>query len=262
MHAASFEARVLTNAVDVEPIHLLTVLWDANTPAPAAGQFYMLRAWGDEEAPLLSRPISVHSFDAQSGALAFLYEVKGKGTQKLAALTAGDTVRLTGPAGNGFPVEMLAALQKPIALVGGGVGVAPLQQLAKELFDRGASVHFYGGYRSLTFGVEEITPLCERVEVATETGASGYKGFVTDLLDPTLYGAVCTCGPEIMMQKIARVCMEKSVPVYVSREAIMACGLGACLGCTCKTSAANGEKPVSVCKDGPVFEGSVFYEFH
>ena len=83
----------------------------------------------------------------------------------------------------------------------------------------------------------------------------GHHGFVTDLLDPEQFDVVYTCGPEIMMEKVARMCLAKGVRVYVSKEAKMACGLGACLGCTCKSK--NGG--VSVCKDGPVFEGSVFY---
>lgn len=86
--------------------------------------------------------------------------------------------------------------------------------------------------------------------------ATGHHGFVTDLLDPAKYTAVCTCGPEIMMEKVAKMCLRAGVRVYVSREAKMACGVGACLGCTCKSK--NGG--VSVCKDGPVFEGSVLYE--
>ena len=79
---------------------------------------------------------------------------------------------------------------------------------------------------------------------------------MTDLLDPAKYTAVCTCGPEIMMEKVAKMCLRAGVRVYVSREAKMACGVGACLGCTCKSK--NGG--VSVCKDGAVFEGSVLYE--
>lgn len=264
MHAASFDAAVLSHVTECDSIRLLTVQWDDSTPAPKAGQFYMLRAWAHDEAPLLPRPISVHSFDAQSGALAFQYEVKGKGTEKIAALQEGDSLQITGPSGNGFPVEQLAqsakTADKPVALVGGGIGTAPLLQLARELTQQGAQVHFYGGYRTMAFGVDELLPLCERVEVATESGACGYKGYVTDLLDPRPYSAVCTCGPEIMMQKVARICAGAGVPVWVSKEAKMACGLGACLGCTCKASKKEGEKPVSVCKDGPVFEGGSVYE--
>ena len=105
MPAANYNAAVLANGAAGENVMLLTARWDETTPAPACGQFYMLRAWKAEEAPLLSRPISVHRFDREKKEISFLYEVRGTGTQKLAALRPGDTVALTGPSGRGFPVD-------------------------------------------------------------------------------------------------------------------------------------------------------------
>ena len=101
MPAANYNATVLANGAAGENVMLLTARWDETTPAPACGQFYMLRAWKAEEAPLLSRPISVHRFDREKKEISFLYEVRGTGTQKLAALRPGDTVALTGPSGRG-----------------------------------------------------------------------------------------------------------------------------------------------------------------
>ena len=92
MPAANYNAAVLANGAAGENVMLLTARWDETTPAPACGQFYMLRAWKAEEAPLLSRPISVHRFDREKKEISFLYEVRGTGTQKLAALRPGDTV--------------------------------------------------------------------------------------------------------------------------------------------------------------------------
>ncbi len=250
MRAANCEVIVLRNEQQAQNIFLLTALWDAATPAPKAGQFYMLRAWAADEAPILSRPISLHSFDEETKELCFLYEVKGQGTEKLAALGAGDRLQLTGPAGNGFPIE-----GKKVALAGGGIGTAPLLQLAKELKKSGAEVHFFAGFRDEPYRLAAFAAVCDNVQIATDTGRVGHHGFVTDLLDPEQFDVVYTCGPEIMMEKVARMCLAKGVRVYVSKEAKMACGLGACLGCTCKSK--NGG--VSVCKDGPVFEGSVFY---
>ena len=109
MPAANYNAAVLANGAAGENVMLLTARWDETTPAPACGQFYMLRAWKAEEAPLLSRPISVHRFDREKKEISFLYEVRGTGTQKLAALRPGDTVALTGPSGRGFPVDGAAA---------------------------------------------------------------------------------------------------------------------------------------------------------
>ena len=250
MPAQNFEALVLENRPLAEDIVLMTVQLPTTAAPCRAGQFYMLRAWGADEAPLLSRPISVHRFDAADRLVQFLYQVKGTGTQKLAALAAGDTLALTGPAGNGFAPEGKAAV-----LVGGGIGTAPLYQLARELAAAGVAVDAVLGFRDEPYRVEAFEQVCRRVSVATDTGRVGHKGFVTDLLRPADYDAVYICGPEVMMEKAARMALAAGVRTYVSKEAKMACGLGACLGCTCR--AKNGG--VSVCKDGPVFEGSVFY---
>ncbi len=261
--ASNFEANVISNYSEHEHVYLMSVQTDKRTNAvPLAGQFYMLRAWGVSEEPLLSRPISVHHYDTNTGRLSFLYEVKGTGTQKLAKLKKGEKLTLTGPLGNGFDTEKIvkAANGKPVAVVGGGIGVAPLHMLVAELKKKGADIVFYGGFRNFPFGIEKIMPLCVRVEVSTETGAAGYKGYVTDLIDPNLCGAACACGPEIMMKKTADIFMKNGVPVWVSKEEKMACGLGACLGCTCKSSKAHGEKPLCICKQGPVFEGGAVYD--
>ncbi len=263
MHARQFNSTVISNKCDVANIFLMSVKVNkSECDAPKAGQFYMLRCWAHDEMPTLSRPISVHDYDEDSGTIYFLYEVKGDGTNKISALKKGDTLALTGPLGNGFPLEKIkeTAADKPIAIVSGGIGVAPMRCLTKQLFNLGAQVHFYVGYRNFAFGTDDVIPHCERFEVATETGAVGYKGYVTDMLDPAMYGAVCVCGPDIMMQVTAKICADKGTPTWVSKEEKMACGLGACLGCTCKSSAKSGGKPLCVCKDGPVFEGSVAYD--
>ena len=151
---------------------------------------------------------------------------------------------------------VLGTLGGAVALVGGGIGTAPLLQLAAELAAQGVDVDLYAGFRDEPYRVDAFSAACRSVHIATDSGRHGHHGFVTDLLDPAKYTAVCTCGPEIMMEKVAKMCLRAGVRVYVSREAKMACGVGACLGCTCKSK--NGG--VSVCKDGPVFEGSVLYE--
>ena len=108
MNATSCKVTVLRQSTVAADIRCLTVQWpDASRPAKA-GQFFMLRAWAANETPILSRPISVHDFDAATGALTFLYQVKGEGTQKLAALKEGDTLTVTGPCGNGFDVAAIA----------------------------------------------------------------------------------------------------------------------------------------------------------
>ena len=172
MPAANYNAAVLANGAAGENVMLLTARWDETTPAPACGQFYMLRAWKAEEAPLLSRPISVHRFDREKKEISFLYEVRGTGTQKLAALRPGDTVALTGPSGRGFPVD--GTLGGAVALVGGGIGTAPLLQLAAELAAQGVDVDLYAGFRDEPYRVDAFSAACRSVHIATDSGRQSF----------------------------------------------------------------------------------------
>ena len=206
------------------------------------GQFYMLRAW--DTYPVLSRPISV--FDADGQTVSFLYKVIGKGTKMLSELEAGEEITLDGPHGNGFP-EL--AGKKKIALVGGGVGIAPLFLAAKtyKAADPEVQVDIYLGFSGEPILIDEYREVADNVTV-------NVGGFVTDDIDPCAYDAICTCGPGIMMKVLYEKCQKvgATAPLYVSMENRMACGIGACLVCTCKTSGGNKK----VCKDGPVFLGS------
>ena len=121
MRAACCEATVLRHEVIAEDIRLLTVLWPDREHIPHAGQFFTLRAWGADEAPFLSRPISVHKWDAETQTVEFLYAVVGEGTRKLTALMPGDSFQLTGPMGNGFDVADILSKYQKIAVVGGGL---------------------------------------------------------------------------------------------------------------------------------------------
>lgn len=254
MPAANYNATVLANGAAGENVMLLTARWDETTPAPACGQFYMLRAWKAEEAPLLSRPISVHRFDREKKEISFLYEVRGTGTQKLAALRPGDTVALTGPSGRGFPVD--GTLGGAVALVGGGIGTAPLLLLCKELCRAGVRPDLFVGFRDTTYGMDRFVPWCRDIYAATDSGKEGHHGLVTDLLDVSKYDIVLTCGPMVMMRGVAKLCAAAGVPCLASLEKKMACGLGACLGCTCHTKIG----PVTVCKDGPVFNAQEVFD--
>lgn len=196
------------------------------------GQFYMLRAW--DLYPLLSRPISIHDIGEDN--ISFLYKVVGEGTKILSNLKKDDAIKLEGPYGNGFP-----NVKGKVALVGGGMGVAPLYYTAKNI----KNTDVYMGFREEAILEEEFKKCCIEVNVAL-----GDK-FVTDILDTGKYDYILTCGPEKMMEKIVKMAEGTNTKVYVSIENKMACGVGACLVCTCKTT--NGNK--KACKDGPVFLG-------
>ncbi len=206
------------------------------------GQFYMLRAWNRQ--PFLSRPISIHNLDGEK--LEFLYEIRGEGTELLSQLKKDDNIELLGPLGNGFDIDNIKG---KVAIVAGGIGAAPMYYLAKEL--NNCEVDFYAGFRQRAYLVDEIKNIAKEAYISTDSGEYGHKGFITDIFESKKYDIIFSCGPSIMMDKVIRSSLMNNKKIYISQENHMACGIGACLGCTCKTN--SGMK--TVCKDGPVFKG-------
>ncbi|MCR3956618.1 MAG: dihydroorotate dehydrogenase electron transfer subunit [Gudongella sp.] len=202
------------------------------------GQFYMLRGWNGLD-PFLPRPISIA--DVEDGRLTLLYEVRGKGTHIISRLSVGDSLSVLGPLGNGF--ENLHGGR--LALVSGGIGIAPLLYLAKR---RESKVDLYSGFRSEPYFLDEFKPFVDEIRVSTEDGSFGHEGFVTELLSPETYDLVVSCGPMPMMEALADQCRDKT-ELMLSMESHMACGIGACLGCTVQTIRGMER----VCKEGPVF---------
>lgn len=209
--------------------------------APRMGQFYMVRAWASY--PVLSRPISV--FDCAEGSVSFLYKVVGKGTKLISRLGPGDEITLDGPYGNGWPV-----LEGKIALVGGGVGIAPMFLAAKQL-GGAADIDLYLGFSDSAVLQDEYRQVCRRLTV--DVG-----GFITDRVNPMDYDHILACGPQIMMRILYKKCADQGAGerLWVSLENRMACGMGACLVCTCKTAGGNKK----VCADGPVFPAREVFE--
>ncbi|WP_297435665.1 dihydroorotate dehydrogenase electron transfer subunit [uncultured Clostridium sp.] len=210
-----------------------------------AGQFYMLKG----ELAFLGRPISV--CEVEDDIIRFVYAVVGIGTKELEKMKVGSELKLIGPLGNGFDTQKEYGR---VAIVGGGIGVAPMLELAKQLKLNGIEkADFYGGFREDVYLTDEISNYVNETFIATNSGKHGEKGFVTDPLLRNIkqYDTVLCCGPEVMMKRVVEICKENSVNVYISMEKHMACGVGACLVCTCKTKSGNKR----VCKDGPVFNG-------
>ncbi len=203
------------------------------------GQFFMIKTL--DNSFLLPRPISVN--DVNKNEVTFLYRTEGTGTTKISTMRPGDELQLFGPLGNGFDVNKL---QGKIAVVGGGIGIAPLLYLIKQL---GKQADAYLGFKDCVYSVDEFEKYAGSMLIVTENGSEGIKGYVTDYIDYSKYDAVVTCGPEIMMSKIMNSCRENNVKCYVSLERRMACGMGVCLGCTVMTKSGNKR----ACKDGPVF---------
>jgi NAD(P)H-flavin reductase len=235
---------------------------DAEGPMPRAGQFYMLTGerWGGGEAerPFLPRAFSVAA--AESGAdgvrLEFLLDAVGPGTARLAELEPGEALHLTGPLGRPFsePTE-LAPRGAGAILVGGGIGIAPLAILRRELSARGVPQRVLLGFRDRAHsgGLELFS--CEEVRLASEDGHAGHQGYVTDLLSVLLEGddagsaAVYACGPPAMLEAVRELCADRGVAAELAMETPMACGFGSCFGCAIPLAAGGFMR---LCVDGPV----------
>jgi len=228
---------------------------DTVIPNPVAGQFFMLKAI--PSGVLLGRPISVYRYT--NDVISFLILQKGRGTAELCALRAGDKVHLVGPIGNTFPlpgsdlvVSHLSSMLCPslahprIALVGGGIGVAPVAGFAFEL--RPQSFDFYAAFRNGVYGLAGLEERASNLVVITESGEEGVKGMLPDAFSPQDYDLVYACGPTPMLRYIQKVCANTTL-AFISLEERMACGAGACLGCTIPTIHGNRR----CCVDGPVF---------
>lgn len=231
--------KVLSNAEVSRGVNQLYIEGDFKVKP---GQFYMLSALEGET--LLPRPISIYEVNEKG--IYFLYEVKGKGTKMLSKLHENDSIQLLGPLGNGYDIDKIRGR---VAIVTGGMGIAPMKQLVKNL--NNCEIDLYCGFRNDIYGIEGIKPYINNIYIATESGKIGHKGYVTEMLDVSKYNMVLSCGPEPMMLKLIKTCKTHEVPIYVSMERFMACGLGACLVCTCSTIYGNKR----TCKDGPVFLG-------
>jgi len=219
------------------------------------GQFIMVRTTAGMD-PLLRRPFSVHRI-AAGGLLQILFKVIGRGTRLLADLQSGIQLDILGPLGCGF----VYGNHVNHCLVGGGIGIAPLLFLAEQLLKKNepAAVAVFLGARTgdeVAALAEDFTSMGLAVQVATEDGSLGRQGLVTDLMAPANngnQGMVYACGPYPMLRAVTALCRKREQACQVSLEALMACGLAACLGCAVPRADLKGY--VHVCKDGPVFNG-------
>lgn len=206
------------------------------------GQFFMLRAW--ESYPTLSRPISV--YDVTDG-VDFLIEKRGEGTRILENLKEGDEIKLFGPFGNAFYANV-----DEVALVGGGVGVAPFHYLIKEIqkLKPSSKITLYIGEREEL----ELENAFKDIDCDTKIKKGG---FITDIIDYESHDLIYTCGPEIMMKKVVELAKGHDITTYVSLEKRMGCGVGACLSCSCETKKGRRRS----CKEGPIFKESDLIDF-
>ncbi len=230
-----------------ETIYDFTVRCPEMAAKVKPGQFLHILCGGDA---YLRRPISICDVTEKKD-IRFIFETRGKGTEALSKHRVGDKLDILGPLGNGF--QVCNEDEDAILLIGGGIGVFPLLNLAKQLNGK-ATVLLGFRNKDAVLMAEEFRAVSKNVFIATDDGSCGHHGFVTDVMQNILasnpVSRVYTCGPTPMMKKIAEIAAEKDIPCQVSLEERMGCGVGACVTCTCKVNGANKR----VCKDGPVFD--------
>ena len=264
-------------------IYDLTLKTKNIAKAAKAGQF--VSVYSNDRSKLLPRPISLCGIDRDEDTIRLVYRVTGEntGTEEFSKLVMGDRIRILGPLGNGFTVEP----GKKAFLIGGGIGVPPMLQLAKDINsgvvqttgavdtntqEKGQTeekqINGHGkkicdmniimGYRDEnTFLLDEFKEQADSY-VATEDGSVGTKGNVIDAIKENGLEAdvIYACGPMPMLRALKAYAMEHDMECYVSMEERMACGIGACLACVCKTKDKDAHSNVNnkrICKEGPVF---------
>ena len=231
-------------------------MWIRTEAAESAVPGQFISMYTRDESKLLPRPISICEINKTEGSLRVVYRVTGEhtGTEQFSRMKAGDVIPVIGPLGNGFPYEK--AEGKRAFLMGGGIGVPPILELAKQM--KCEKKQIIVGYRDReTFLKDEFGQNGE-VYISTEDGSAGTKGNVMDAIRENALGAdiIYACGPTPMLRAIKTYAEENGIECYLSLEERMACGIGACLACVCKSKEKDHHTNVynkRVCKDGPVF---------
>ncbi len=218
--------------------------------AARPGQFVSL--YCKDGSRLLPRPISICEIDRGAGKLRLVYRIVGAGTKEFSDFAQGDTIDVMGPLGNGFTLE-----GEKVLLIGGGIGIPPMLELSKALSGQGKEVQMVLGYRDALFLNKEFESF-GKVYIATEDGCAGCKGNVIDAINENKLEAdvIFACGPTPMLRGVKAYGEEKNIKTQISMEERMACGIGACLACVCKSKEVDHHTNVNnkrICKDGPVF---------
>ncbi len=253
-------AEVVSNKKIMEQHYLMEIYAPQIAQAAKPGQFLHLQVAKLSSDPLLRRPISIFNVNLAKGTISLAYRVVGRGTTMMTCWQQGDKIDAMGPLGNGF--KLPEKNSSSVLVVGGGIGLAPLNYLVWQLVEQGHGITLLAGMRNISqqaileyFPQENI-----KIAVATDDGSYGKKGFVVELSEEYIakgnFDLVYSCGPEPMMEIVAKQAKLAEVGCQISLERTMACGVGACLGCTCSTNKTGKLSYSHVCIDGPVFWGS------
>lgn len=241
-------SRIISQEEIAPGVYDLRLEAEAIVQKAVPGQF--VNVYLDTDGKLLPRPISICEADVKTGTLRLVYRVAGEGTKLLARKPAGHHVRILGPLGNGFPME-----GQNVFLIGGGIGIPPMLELAKRF---SGDVQIVLGYADKNLFLAEELGEYGPVYVSTDDGSRGTSGNVIDAIRANDLKAdvIYACGPKPMLRSLKEYAMRHEMTCWLSMEERMACGVGACLGCVCETTETDAHSNVKnkrVCKDGPVF---------
>ncbi len=243
-------ASVVSQAALTDDVYSMWIQAEEIAKLAKPGQF--ISVYTKDASKVLPRPISLCEVDREQGRLRIVYRVVGAGTEEFSHYQAGDDIVVMGPLGNGFSLERAAG--KKVFLIGGGIGIPPMLELAKQLECEKQAVL---GYRDVLFLNDEFEKYAS-VYVATEDGSAGTKGNVLDAIREQGLTAdvIFACGPTPMLRALKKYAEENGIECWLSLEEKMACGIGACLACVCQSKEVDGHSHVHnkrICKDGPVF---------
>ena len=217
------------------------------------GQFFNIKV----NNVYLRRPISVSGINENT--IEFTIKIVGNGTNELSHLLVGDELDIMGPLGNGFNTDGV----RKVLLIGGGIGVAPIKGLCEKLASENVEIHSVLGFRDAPYLTDCFEKNSETLTIVSETDSRYQMGFVTNPVEELLLNfgnemdMIYVCGPHVMLEAINKISSKYSEKVQLLMEEKMACGIGACLVCTCKTKKGEGEyKHSRMCADGPMFYGS------
>ena len=247
-------AKLIKKEEIIKDIFKFSVEADEIVKTAKPGNFIEIRV-NDQTEPFLRRPISIYNMNKEAGILEFIFQIKGNGTNLLSKKQIGDKIDILGPLGNGtFKFEKY----NNIAIIGGGIGIFPLYELAKEAKAQGKKVSTYLGFRNkdLVMLEKEFKEVSDKLVITTDDGSYAEKGFAIDYLKKDIENhCIYACGPLPMLKAVQKYAIENNINCQISLEEKMGCGLGVCLGCAVKKASSPKDNPeyFHVCKGGPVF---------
>ena len=250
-------AELLRKEQIIKNVYKFTIKAEEIVKLAKPGNFIEIKV-NNQTEPFLRRPISIYNIEVEHGILEFIFQVKGKGTQILAQKNIGEKIDIIGPLGYG---TFKIGDKTNVAIIGGGIGIFPLYELAKQITEQKKRVNGYLGFRTkdLVMLENEFTKITNNLTITTDDGTYGKNGFAINYLIEDMkkekYECIYACGPLPMLRSLQEYANKNNIECQISLEEKMGCGLGVCLGCAVKTAKSSKESPkyFQVCKGGPVF---------